>query len=324
MKSLSSGGRPDNRKILRRALIVGLVLLLAVGVWAGYKFRTITANLQPDSETPREIAAALDDPVAPDSDAEPLYILVLGADRRPGQTRARADTILVVRIDPESESTIMLSIPRDTRVAVDGYGMTKINHANAYGGPALTIKTVKQYTGLPIHHYVQMDFAGLAKVVDALGGVTVTVDKPISDRHGSNTGGVSDVTEIPAGTQRLNGAQALTFARSRNYPDGDFTRVRNQQKLLAALMKEAVEARNLPRLLTVAESVANNLDTDMSISELRQLASTFKEISSGAVEGYTAPGRPQMINGVSYVVPDERESAALFEAFRNGQASTDS
>jgi LCP family protein required for cell wall assembly len=263
------------------------------------------------------VAAATDPVVKPPGRAPhpPLYILLLGADARPGQTRSRSDTILLARVDASSKSIRMLSFPRDSRIPIPGYGMDKITHANAFGGPALVIQAVKEYSGLPIHHYIEMNLEGFVEIVDTVGGVQVTLDQPIDDQAGDVGHGLSDVTQIPAGTQVLNAEQALTFVRSRHYPDGDFTRIRNQQKFLVAFAKQTLKSENIGRLPSIAEAVADNIDTDMTIPRMLRLATSFKDIRDSDIAGYTVPGTPAMIGGVSYVIPDGLAAHDIFAEF---------
>jgi len=226
--------------------------------------------------------------------------------------------MILARVDTANHAISMLSIPRDSRVPVQGHGLDKITHANAYGGPALAIKTVKAWTGLPVNHYVEMNFEGFTAIVDAVGGVTVNVEREINDSHGSDTGGVSNVTHIAAGTQRLNAAQALTFVRSRAYPDGDFTRIKNQQKFLVAFAKQVLKGKNIARLPSIAEEVAGNITTDMSIPQLLGLAADFRDLTEADITRATVPGSTATIGGVSYVIPDETKAQVLFEQFRTG------
>lgn len=307
----------------KRTLIVVLSviggLLLGAVAYSFFTYRNVEQKLAPkDPAVAEELQKELT-PVVKTKDPGPQYVLILGADRRPGQTNARSDTIVVMRLDQKNKKVSMLSIPRDTRVPVDGHGLDKITHANAYGGPALAVKTVKEYTGLPIHHFMEIDFAGFAKMVNAMGGITLNVDRAINDRNGSNTGGVSSVTHIPAGVQHLNGQQALTFVRSRAFADGDFTRIKHQQQFLKAFVQQALEARNIPRLPAIGSAVADNVETDMKMTQLLSLARQFKGLSGEQMQGYTAPGRAGSIGGVSYVIPYEQKTRALIAAFKAGK-----
>jgi len=307
--------------------VLATVLLLVLGgvVWGAIIYASVADQLKPTDPADREAVAEALDSTMPDggdsgTQSEPLYILILGADARPGQTRARSDTILLARVDVSNQAVSMLSFPRDSRVPIEGHGLDKITHANAFGGPALVIKTVQAYTGLPINHYVELNFEGFVAAVDAVGGVTVDVERTINDRNGATTGGVSDVTYIPAGVQTLNAEQALTFVRSRAYPDGDFTRIKNQQKFLIAFAKQALSTENITRLPSIAEEVAGNITTDMTIPQLLQLAMDMKDIEEADVTGHTVPGSTAMIGGVSYVIPAAEQADALFRAFANGVA----
>lgn len=273
-----------------------LALVVAAIAWGMVRYARIAAELEPVEPGDSQAVAEAVDPVVVAEEPEPLYILVLGADARPGQTRARSDTIILARVDLESKTVSMLSIPRDSRVPVEGHGLDKINHAHAYGGPALAIKTVKDYTGLPVNHYIDVNFEGFVAVVDALGGVTVD------------------------GT-RMDSTEALAFVRSRQYADGDFTRVKNQQKFLVAFAREAVKPQNFTRLPSIAEEVAGNVTTDMTIPQLLSLAREMKHIDDADVTGYTVPGTTAMIDGISYVIPAAEQADALFRAFANGVAA---
>jgi LCP family protein required for cell wall assembly len=306
-----------------RHRIIAVVALLAVAAAAGYtyyRYDRIADALGPSTPGDKEAVAGVADPIGgTDDDPEaPLYILILGSDARPGETRARSDTIILARVDQTAQRITMLSFPRDSRVEIPGYGLDKITHANLYGGPALVMQTVKDLTGLPIHHYAELDFEGFVALVDAVGGVEVTLDEALWDRRTGIAGGLPGVTYIPEGTQWLDSAQALAFVRSRAYPDGDFTRVKNQQKFLVAFIHQVLTAKNLPRLPSIADAMADNVETSMRIPEVIALAQDFKDLSEEQISGYSVPATTAMIDGVSYVVLDEREAPVLYEEFAEG------
>lgn len=298
-----SARHSEKRTPCRRAwpwVALGVVVLLAtVVLWGSVRYARLANDLEPADTADREAVAAAVDPVEPevaDEPREPLYILLIGADARPGQTRSRSDTIILTRIDLETKTVQMLSIPRDSRVPVEGHGLDKINHAHAYGGPAMTITTVKEYTGLPVNHFIEVDFEGFTGAVDVVGGVTVD------------------------GTH-MNADQSLAFVRNRQYRDGDFTRVENQRKFLVAFARQILEPQNIPKLPSIAERLAANVTSDMSIGQLLSLAMDLRGIDDADVTGYTVPGGTAMIGGVSYVIPHEVEADALFRAFANGVAA---
>ncbi len=153
--------------------------------------------------------------------SEPVTILLLGSDARPGEVidGVRSDIMVVLHLDPVASACGMLSIPRDTRVEIPGIGYTKINHALMEGGVPLATETVERFLGIDIDHYGLIDFVAAAQIIDALGGVTVT------NEYAFDIGG----NHYPAGEQRLDGARAVLYARYRYGPDGDFGRIHRQQ-----------------------------------------------------------------------------------------------
>lgn len=249
---------------------------------------------------------------------DPFYALVVGVDSRREGERARADTIIVARIDPKQRSAILLSIPRDTYVDIPGHRKTKINAATAYGGAALAIETVKEFTGLPISHYIEIDFAGFKEIVDALGGVTVYVPERINDPEAAAY--VRSASVIEAGEQRLDGARALTFVRSRNFPTGDLQRIENQQTFLRALLNESFKPANTLRLPSLANAVAEQVTTDMSVGELAGLANQMRGMKDSSLQTVTMPGSSERIGNGSYIVADEEAFAVLLERIKAGQS----
>ena len=163
----------------------------------------------------------------------PQTILVLGSDRRYGDTKAglpaRSDTIIVVRLDPEKEATAVMSIPRDLKVEIPGHGTGKINTAYALGGPKLTVRTVKRLLNIPISHVVNVNFGGFQRAVNRLGCVYVDIDRRyFNDRGGP--GGYATI-DLKPGYQKLCGKDSLDFVRYR-HTDDDFVRAARQQEFL--------------------------------------------------------------------------------------------
>jgi LCP family protein required for cell wall assembly len=303
--------RTKRRRAVLALAILALALLGFVG-WGVYTYLGVSNKLAaPDQKTRREVAAVLDAPapVSPEATSQPDYILLLGDDARPGETRARSDTIIVVRADVASQSVTMLSIPRDSRVSIQGHGLDKIAHANAFGGPALAIRTVKDFTGLPINHYVKIKFAGVSEVVDAMGGIVMDVDASIPD------------FSIKKGVQRLNGEKALAFVRSRAFAGSDFARIKHQQQFLKALAKQALQPKRLTRLPAIIDSAANHIETDMSVPQIVTLASDLRGVDTEAIGTCMVPGRGTRINMVYYYTPDATGTANLIAMFRSGQVS---
>ncbi|MBA3739070.1 MAG: LCP family protein [Actinobacteria bacterium] len=176
---------------------------------------------------------------------KPQTVLLLGSDKRPRDARdggagmgARSDTIILVRLDPEREATALMSLPRDLKVQIPGHGTDKINAAYELGGAKLTLDTVKQLTGLPINHVINVDFQGFKKAVDAIGCVYLDIDR----RYYNDSPGFAYI-DVNRGYQKLCGEEALEYARFR-HEDTDLIRGARQQDLLRET-KQQVGVGNL-------------------------------------------------------------------------------
>jgi len=218
-------------------------------------------------------------------------VVLLGSDARADEV-SRSDTIVVTRAGGG-----MLAVPRDTLVDIPGVGKDKINAAYADGGPELTVETLENLTGLRLNNYVVVNFGGVEEIVDAMGGITLEVDNPI--KVGIDGRRVS----IPAGTQELDGLQALAYVRYRGGPTADIGRIGRQQKFLRELAQQSTSLANLPRLPATAAATWRNIDTNMNFLQAARFA--IRTRLSGIEGAELYPGTPQYIDGISYWVPDK-------------------
>ncbi len=297
---------PRQRRMRRRRIIsavLGITLLLIVGgSVAAYAFiRSTNDIIHPPQTQLDTIAQQMAKAKAP---GEPFYMVIMGEDTRPGEKQARSDTLIVAHVDPQLKRVAMMSIPRDSRVAIPGHGTDKINAAAQIGGPALTIKTVTAFTGLPITHYVVLDFNGFKSIVDAMGGVTIDVPFRINDPMAANH--VKSAQIIEKGVQKLDGAHALTFVRARHqFPSQDIQRMANQQYFIKELVKQAkTQAANPFKTFAIVNAFARAVKTDLTIQELAGLAIDFKGMQDSDMQTVTMPGGDQTINGISYIIPN--------------------
>jgi LCP family protein required for cell wall assembly len=221
-------------------------------------------------------------------------------------------------VNPPLKRMTVISIPRDSRVAIPGHGTKKINSASQLGGASLTIETVKQLTGLPITHYMTLDFNGFKDLVDAIGGVTIDVPQRINDSLASDHNWRASVIE--KGPQKLDGVHALTFVRSRQFADGDITRVKDQQMFLKALAKQTMQIGNVVNAPKIIDAVMRNVKTDMSAEQIMGLGADFRGMPAESVEGTTVPGLPKYIGGTSYYVLDEERLADLLRRVSAGES----
>lgn len=334
------GRRPRVLKAVGLTLAGTLVLGCAAAGWAYWhlnsNIKSVDINSalgddRPAKPTPTP-SASQEAPLP----TEAVNILVLGSDSRSGKenqalgggssTGARSDTAMVVHIDAGRTAATVVSIPRDTLVTrpscpLESGGSTSMaygamfNSAYSVGGPVCAVKTVESITDVRMDHYIEIDFSGFAKLVDALGGVTVTTDEDIDDDDSHLT--------LKAGTHHLNGKRALAFARTRHgIGDGsDLGRIGLQQKLVKALL-EQISSTNLltspTKLYSVADAITGSLTTDTgldSLTELMSLGESLRGLSSDEAKTVTMPVVTAPSNP-NRVVAKEPAASELWESLR--------
>lgn len=235
------------------------------------------------------------------------FFLVIGSDARPYQdmTRARADSIHVVAVDPKAREGTVLGIPRDSYVNIPGHGQRKINAALPLGGPNLLVKTVRELTKMPISHYALTGFEGIDKMVDTLLGVDVYVPYDMKDRYsGAN---------FKKGWHHMNGVDALAFSRARHgVPGGDFGRSKNQGSLiLHSLKKMRAETKDRDDLRRWLDVLFKHTKLDMSMKEAMELAVLARNLVPSDLVNIVAPGKGEMRGDQSVVILGE-DAKALF------------
>ena len=238
------------------------------------------------------------------------YVLLMGVDRRDGDV-GRSDTLMLAAVDEEHGRAALLSIPRDTRIEVGSYGYDKINHAYAFGGHEMTLAAVSALVGVPITHYIMVDTSAFERIVDAVGGVDIDVEKRMYyEDPWDDDGGL--VIDLAPGEQHMNGAQAIKYVRYRD-GEGDIGRIGRQQHFMRALLAQFLSPQVLPRLATVVDEVKNAVDTDLTTRQLLTLATRLKDMEAGGVSMQMVAGTPAYLGDVSYWIPDFVETRrALF------------
>jgi len=309
--------RERRRESLKRIAIGTAIALViaAVGgvVWAWGFMRSFEKTVQANAvKQDARLAEVLTKP----KPREPFTVLLLGDDRRPGEEVSRADTIIVARVDPVQRRVWLISIPRDTKVKIPGHGTDKINATTFYGGPSLAVETVEEFLGITINHYMQVNFLGFQEVVDGIGGVWVDVDVEIDDRKAASHSPGFRAKHIEPGYQLLDGEHALTFVRSRDFPDADFTRMKHQQQFFKALADQATKIDNVLKIPGLVSGIASHMSTDMSAKQIIDMAIALKDAGSEAVQTATVLGEWR----APYVVPDEEHKRELIEAMLAGRS----
>ena len=246
--------------------------------------------------------------------AEPLTMLVIGSDARPGQpvTQMRADSLHLVGVNPNEGVVSILGIPRDAWVPIPGFGTDKINASLVRGGPELVVRTVEDLTGAQIDAYAITGFAGFMNVVKAVGGIDVDVPYAIFDRYAH--------ARFREGPDHLNPKEALAFSRARHdLPRGDFDRSLNQGRLLIgalATLRDRV-ADGQGGLLPWVVAGAQEVRTDLSLSDLFDLFLAAPTFDPASVRNRVASGRVGSVGGRSVVFLDAAARAMFRDLARD-------
>ncbi len=262
---------------------------------------------------------------------DPINLLLIGIDFRNGDEEpARSDSIIIMRIDPQTKEVSMMSLPRDLLVTIPDYGQDKINAAFAYGedertggGPPLLAETISYNFNIQINYFVTVDFAGFRKIIDTLGGITVDVDAPIKDdQYPSEDFGLTRVY-FPTGLQKMDGETALRYARTR-HGDNDIARSERQQQVLMA-MREQGSKLNVDLLLnarSLIESMGDSFTTDLSFNQLLALANLARDINPADIarvnlweEGALIEHNPEFEGDAFYMALDWGVASDLFEKY---------
>jgi LCP family protein required for cell wall assembly len=323
------GGRGPRPRWGRIALVAGLALLLIAGLGAGgawLYYERINAGL--DRSDPFSAITGGRPPKTVDG---ALNILMLGSDSRDpdastnGPSEWRTDTMIVMHIPSSHDKAYLISLPRDLYVFIpksaDGkHGDTKakINASYAWGGLPLTVQTVEGFTGVRMDHVVMIDFGGFKQVIDALGGIDMTVEQTIKSIH-------KPFRTFKKGVNHFNGEEALDYVRQRyQFPDADFARMRHQQQMMKAVMDKAASSGTLtdPRKLNAfLRAVAKALTVDKDFS-LADMALQFRNIRGDNLTFLVSPHLgSQTVNGESVVVSDKTKATALYEAVKTDKVA---
>ncbi|MFZ5969527.1 MAG: LCP family protein [Bacillota bacterium] len=251
---------------------------------------------------------------------ERVNVLIVGIDAKDAQNSgtSRTDTMMVATFDPKTKRVDIISIPRDTRVVIRGHkGKDKINHAHAYGGIDLATKAVKDLLGIQIHYYVKIDYNGLGKIVDDLGGVEV--DVPMNMKYSDPYADPPLKIDIKKGKQVLDGNKAMQFVRFRKgYTDQDLGRINAQQMFLTAVADKLLEPQTIIKLPKLLKTFSTYVETDMPVSTMSSYAVKAAGMSTNDIHMSTVPGEPKLISGIWYYIPDMVQLEAQMKEIFDG------
>ncbi len=302
----------SKRKITGKKIVIGavctvVIILVGIGLAFAMYVNSVNSRIQGIDD---EVFQVLDKPENPES---PFYTLILGSDTRDEGVSGRSDTIVLARIDPHDKEVSLVSIPRDTQVELPGYGKQKINSAYSFYGVSGAINAISELAGVPIAHVIEVDFSGFKEIVDALGGVEVTVP-PNTTYKG---------VDVPEGDQMLDGEQALVFVRCRKtYASGDYQRAENQRQLITEIAKKVFKSSpsELPSLI---DSLASSIKTDMSVPEIVELALKMRAMDTDSIITAVMPSHTGTVDGTSYVFVEESKWLKMMDQIDSGQDPSD-
>jgi LCP family protein required for cell wall assembly len=310
VNQIAAGRRARRQRamLIVAAVVSALVLVTSGGAWAVTTY--VTGQL-----------GRLNVGTSGTPESGPLNILVAGVDQRSGLTpeqerqlhvghdvSTNSDTLMLVHVPADHSYVQVVSLPRDSWVNIPGHGMNKINAAFGLGGPKLMVATVAAATGLVINDYVEVNFLGFVKVIDALGGVDICLPFAVNDAYSG--------LNLPAGVHHVNGITALEFARDRHsFAASDLARIDDQQQLMATILSKAASTGTLSdplKLRQVISSLTSAIQVDQGFN-LVSLASQLSGIRPQNVAFTTVP-----LSNLSYETPTG-ESAVLWDSAAAGQ-----
>ena len=260
---------------------------------------------------------------------EPFTILLMGIDSTDEVLEknaiANGDTLILITFNPKTLNATMLSVPRDSYIPIacwGGHPENKITHAAAYGNDCM-INTIQNYFDVQIDYYAKINFKGLVKLVDAVGGVEVDVPQTLCTDDSSRWAEVC----IQPGRQVLNGEQALVFARNRKaLQDGDFGRARHQQEIIMALVNKMKEIKDIKTFMSILDTISNSMDTNLTTKQILSFYNVGKDIIKKSLSSDDADLvniQQLYLSGTGQMIYDERARMVLWDYIPNKSSRDD-
>jgi LCP family protein required for cell wall assembly len=305
----------------RRIAIVLLAFFLLVLIWALASYFSLRSGTQ---EAHKRLGPKAKQALSP---AKGLMftttsnILVLGTDHANTAARqgsSRSDSIMLLHTDPSRHRIVYLSIPRDLRVEIPGHGYDRVNAAFQIGGPALAIRTMTAYTGLPVNHVIVVDFGKFRELIDALGGVDVNVPKPILSNafdcpYSASRCASWQGYHFAKGMQHMDGRRALIYSRIRenklDLSETDIARGSRQQQIVQAVLSKITGVKTMFELPWLGGKLLRPMATDLSAAQLMQLG--WIKLRASRTLHCRLGGDPQTIGGASELIPVEENFSVI-------------
>lgn len=298
--------RKRKRRIGRYIILILLVLVIGIG-----SFLLLTArDVKQTVDGIQKETKAIDEGVTSEKikNKERINVLLLGIDEREFDS-GRSDAMLLMSLDPATDSMDLVSIPRDTRTEIIGHNtVDKINHAYAFGGVDMSLETVENLLDIDIDYFVEINMQGLADLVDAVGGVTVENDLDWYDE-----GFYKKDYHYKKGQISLDGQQALGYARMRHLdPDGDFGRNARQRQVIEAVINKGANIKSVGRIDDLLDVLGKNVQTNINLASMRHLLTDYRNVHH-SVQEHEMRGEGTKIDGIYYLIVPEDEITAIHD-----------
>lgn len=287
------------RKWPKYLLIALLLAVIAGGIYVYSVYSNFTTTLDTMHEpVEREQPSVERTEIVEFDQQDPFSVLLLGVDEREDD-RGRSDTMVVMTVNPETQSTKMVSIPRDTYTEIVGRGTTdKINHAYAFGGIEMSMNTTENLLDIPIDYVVQVNMEGFEDIVDAVDGVTVNNSLAFDN--------------FPEGEIELNGEQALDYVQMRKQdPRGDFGRQDRQKQVIQGIMRKGASINSLWNYKDIFDALGQNVRTNMTFDEMVDVQRNYQDAVTNVDQLIVEDGYGETINGIWYYMMDDAELAEI-------------
>jgi LCP family protein required for cell wall assembly len=298
-------------KWLRFSLLTFLILLISGGVYLYIVYSDVASAVDKmNKPISREVSTKRETKVE-FNQMDPISILMVGVDEREGDN-GRTDSMVVITVNPEKNTTKLLSIPRDTRTKLVNTNKPsknrtdKINAAYAYGGIEMSIDTVENFLNVPIDYYIQVNMEGFRDIVDAVDGIDV------DNKYAFELDGVT----LKTGPQHLNGIQTLQYARMRKAdPLGDFGRAARQREVISKIIDKGKSLSTLTKYDDILVALENNIKTNLSLNDMIGIQSDYKS-AAATIDKLDIKGEGQTINKIWYFIVEDETRQILSDELR--------
>ena len=279
--------------------VIVLLIGLGLGIYAYFEIRSTTDTIHEDVTDDTIVHTSREKDKIELNQKTPFSILLLGIDSGDmGRIeRGRSDTIMVMTVNPNTQKSTLLSIPRDTYAEIVGKGFQdKINHAYSFGGPAMSINSVQNYLDIQIDYYVSVNMKGIQQIVDAVGGITLTPSRSFSQD------GFSFVEGQPT---QMNGEMALGYSRMRKL-DSDYGRQGRQREVVLETLNKIASFSSVLNYQSVLQTMEDNVLTNLSFDELVSVFLNYRTALTN-LEQIQLQGSGQRMGGIYYeIIPEEQ------------------